>query len=193
MVQFSMKADHCWLTIFHSSISVTIDVTGPIPIPEITWVFSAILYDLMHVWVFCGFDHFKTCHRSLCNSVPWVSPKTVLQRRTEMEFTKGCWSYWFFYQVMLYEISENSKKKSKYKLFKMKNFIISSDFFLPAGVFENYFWAVWNFILFCIYLNMICTLYMWGHISLALHINPALEFMLLFPAQASQELGKDSL
>lgn len=85
------------------------------------------------------------------------------------------------------------KKNSKYKLFKMKNFIISSDFFLPAGVFENYFWAVWNFILFCIYLNMICTLYMWGHISLALHINPALEFMLLFPAQASQELGKDSL
>lgn len=78
----------------------------------------------------------------------------------------------------------------------MKKFTISSAI-LPAELFENYFeqcdisFYLFYFIWKSINLRMICTSQMWGHISPALHDDPAHEFIQLFPAQASQELGKD--
>lgn len=95
----------------------------------------------MHFWVFCIFDHFmKTCHRSLYKCSVGLSRDSVTMQNRD-GFHKGTTHLTNFYQVMLYENTENIiwyKKKSKYKLFRMKKFTFSSEI-LPAELFENYF------------------------------------------------------
>lgn len=61
----------------------------------------------MHFWVFCIFDHFmKTCHRSLYKCSVGLSTDSVTMQNRD-GFHKGTTHLTNFYQVMLYENTEN--------------------------------------------------------------------------------------